>query len=30
MKERSFSRCTLLAPTPRALAIANVPFAGRI
>ena len=26
MKERSFTRCTVLAPTPRALAMANMPL----
>ena len=26
MKERSFTRCTVLAPTPRALAMANIPL----
>jgi hypothetical protein len=26
MKERSFTRCTVLAPTPRARAMANMPL----
>jgi hypothetical protein len=26
MKERSFTRCTVLAPTPRALAMASMPL----
>ena len=26
MKERSFTRCTVLVPTPRALAVANMPL----
>ena len=26
MKERSFTRCTVLVPTPRALAMANMPL----